>query len=315
MFMFQAHTAGTGKSYMANLISNLVRGRSCPVITVSNSEEMEKRLGSLILQSVPMFSLDNCTENVGGSVLCQLVEQPLIGIRVLGKSQLIECEWRGVVFATGNNVSVVGDMARRTLICTLDANVERPEMRRFKFNPVEQVLENRGEYVAAALTIARAYFYEEEKHKIKCESIASYDEWSRAVREPLIWLGEADPVVGMNKARDEDPERNMALILAQEWVKHMQPLTKPRKAEEIARIASERDANGNDLEWQPKRPELYELLLERCGMPNGRGIEVRRLGRWLRQLRGQVHGGFRFNLFGGDTHRGHNWMLQPIDFG
>ena len=57
MFLFLAHAAGTGKSYLVNLISTLVHGRPCPVITASNNkEEMEKRLGSLLLEGAPIIS-------------------------------------------------------------------------------------------------------------------------------------------------------------------------------------------------------------------------------------------------------------------
>jgi hypothetical protein len=45
----------------------------------------------------------------------------------------------GVLYATGNNVRVVGDNVRRALSCYLDAKMERPELRKFKFDPVERV--------------------------------------------------------------------------------------------------------------------------------------------------------------------------------
>ena len=48
-------------------------------------------------------------------------------------------------------------MVRRTVLCSLDAGVERPELREFAFDPIARVLENRGAYVAAAITISRAY--------------------------------------------------------------------------------------------------------------------------------------------------------------
>ena len=38
-------------------------------------------------------------------------------------------------------------------------------------------------------------------------------QWSDAVRFPLIWLGQEDPVDSMEEARDEDPERIAARAL------------------------------------------------------------------------------------------------------
>jgi hypothetical protein len=52
---------------LADLMATVVRGRPCPVITNSQSiEEMEKRLGALVLGGVPMISLDNCSSDIGG---------------------------------------------------------------------------------------------------------------------------------------------------------------------------------------------------------------------------------------------------------
>jgi len=115
-----------------------------------------------------------------------------VRVRILGKSETPECEFRGTVFANGNNITVVGDMTRRTLIRNLDPKVERPELRRFKHDPIRLIMADRGAYVAAALTIARAYWVLGER--VKCSPIASYGMWSRVVREPLIWLGLPDPV-------------------------------------------------------------------------------------------------------------------------
>ena len=158
LFAILAHDSGTGKSFLVDLIAVIVTGRLCPVITGSRSaEELEKRLAALLLEGSSMASLDNLSHDIEGDLLAQMVTQQYIKPRILGKSEVPECEWRGILFATGNNIRVVGDMIRRTLVCWLAAKVERPELRSFKFNPIERVLENRGAYIAAAITIARAY--------------------------------------------------------------------------------------------------------------------------------------------------------------
>jgi putative DNA primase/helicase len=129
IFAVIAHMAGTGKSFLVDLIATIITGRSCPVTTGSDSkEEMEKRLGALLLEGVPVFSLDNLSQDIEGDLLAQIVTQRPVKIRILGKTQMPECEWNGMMFATGNNIRVVGlDMLRRVLVCRLDAKVERPE--------------------------------------------------------------------------------------------------------------------------------------------------------------------------------------------
>ena len=124
------------------------------------------------LSADAIISLDNCMHDLEGQLLCQLAERPLVKIRILGRSEMPECECHTTVFATGNNVSFKGDMVRRGLQCNLDALTERPELREFKHNPLHQVLGDRGVYVAAALTIIRAYFAAGEP-KV-CGSLGSY---------------------------------------------------------------------------------------------------------------------------------------------
>jgi putative DNA primase/helicase len=221
-FLFRAHDVGSGKSFLANLISTIARGRPCPVITfVSSQDEMEKRLGALVLAGAPMISLDNCSENIGGNLLCQITEQPLIKIRILGKSETPECEWRGILFCTGNNITLLGDLTRRGLVVNLNAKTERPELREFDFDPIKRVLDHRERYIAAAITIARGYITA-GKPKV-CGAIASYGQWSEIVRSPLIWLGREDPIKSLDKAREEDPVRRASNTLIELWRKHLMP--------------------------------------------------------------------------------------------
>src|SRR6516162_5580342 len=69
-----------------------------PVITAaSNEEEIEKRLGSVVLSGAALISIDNCTRDLGGEMLCQLAERPLVRIRILGRSEMPECECRTTI--------------------------------------------------------------------------------------------------------------------------------------------------------------------------------------------------------------------------
>ncbi len=153
-----APTPGSGKSYLMDLASAIATGQICPVSNVSrNPEELEKNLTGLLIDGFPMISLDNIAHEIGGSLLCQATERPMIRLRPLGTSQIATIENTTTIFGTGNNAVVRGDMIRRTLTCNLDAKVERPELRQFAFDPLKEILDNRADFVAAILTIARAY--------------------------------------------------------------------------------------------------------------------------------------------------------------
>jgi putative DNA primase/helicase len=298
MTLIIAHEPGSGKTFLVNLISNMVRGQDCPVITTCKSvEEMEKRLGALLLEGAPMINLDNASDNIGGDLLCQITEQRIVRIRILGRSEAPTCEWRGCMFATGNNVALTGDMTRRGLICNINPKVERPELREFPFNPIERLLSDRGSYVAAALTITRAFIAVGCPTPDGCKPLASYGAWSKAVREPLVWLGKEDPVTSMEQARAADPVRSAARTMVALWKDHLKHNVGYSAADLIKAANNQKcvkDDNGvKEYDWE--LPELRELLLQQAGTPRGE-IEPRKLGNWLVSLRGQVHDGYYIGL-------------------
>jgi putative DNA primase/helicase len=309
MTLLRAPDVGTGKSFLADLISIIARGRVCPVITNAKSiEEAEKRLGALVLEGVLMVSLDNCSDNIGGDLLCQITERRLIRIRILGKSEAPECEWRGVLLATGNNITLYGDMTRRGLIANLDAKVERPELRKFSFDPIERALSNRGAYVAAAITIARAYIAS-SKPKV-CNPLGSYGEWSDAVRSPLVWLGCEDPVQSMDRAHEEDPVRRAINTLITLWRKCLK-LDVGYTAAELIKKASEqirRQSADQVYEFDYTYPQLRELLVQQAGTPRGE-VEPRRLGNWLMSIRGRIHDDHCIELVKENDAHGNKYAL------
>jgi hypothetical protein len=66
--LIRADTPGTGKSYLVDVIAMVATGQLCPVIAIAGSrEETEKRLGSVLLDGLPIVSLDNCTADLNGT--------------------------------------------------------------------------------------------------------------------------------------------------------------------------------------------------------------------------------------------------------
>jgi hypothetical protein len=314
MYLFRAFAAGEGKSHLVDLISHIVTGRPCPVITLSgNMEEDEKRLGALLLEGLPIVSLDNCTTNINSNLLCQIGSQRLIKVRILGKSEMPLCEWLGTAFVTGNNVGFVGDMTRRGLTGHFNSNEENPELRRFKFDPIKRVLADRGLYIAAILTMVRAYLLSGER--VECPPVATYTDsgWSRIVRETLIWLGLPDVWTCTEKARIEDPARKAARELVRLWKEYL-GTEKSYRIHEIMEKANEREESGNGWATNSGRylcPELRDFLIEEVGDRNGFAIDKGRFGYWLRAINGQIHDGYRI-VADEDRKRGNRWWLEAV---
>ncbi|MGH1571756.1 hypothetical protein ACRAWG_15095 [Methylobacterium sp. P31] len=302
----RAHTPGSGKSFLVDIASTIATGRRCPVIAAGKSEEeTEKRLGALLRDAVPVISIDNINGELGGDALCQMTERPLVRVRILGKSEAPEVECRATVFATGNNLILVGDMTRRTVLCTLDAGLERPELRSFAFSPIDRVLSDRGSYVSAALTVIRAY--RTAGAPPVCAPVGSYEDWSANVRAPLIWLGRADPVASMETARDEDPELSAIRELFGHWREHL-TLSSGYTANTIIRTACEKGLGSYDQTSAFQAPEFRDLLLQQAG--DGGAVSSRRLGKWLAKISGRVVDEHRLEMRV-DGSNGNRFSLCP----
>jgi hypothetical protein len=278
MLLVRAHMAGTGKSYLVDTAAVIATGRLCPVITALKSvEETEKRLGSIVLSGIPMISLDNCTHDLGGEFLCQIAERPVVKIRILGRSETPDCEIHTAVYATGNNITFSGDMVRRGLTCNLETLDERPELRKFNRDTLRQAATNRGTYVAAGLTIMRAYLAAGAPSV--CGPFGSYAEWSTMVRSPLVWLGEPDPVASIDAAQAEDSELADLREMIDHWRNELK-LDEPYASASIVEAASTAPAGFN-------APVFKQFLVRIAGDKDG-NISAKRLGEWLRRNSGRV---------------------------
>ena len=288
-----APVAGSGKSYLIDIASAVLSGERAPVIAAGRTEEeTEKRLGAALLNGQPIVSVDNVNGQLGGDALCQMVERPVVSLRPLGVSRLVKIESHATMFATGNNIQLVGDMTRRVVLCSLDPNMERPELRTFGSNPFDTVLADRGRFVAAALTVVRAYI--EAGCPGELPPLASFEVWSRIVRSALVWLGRTDPVETMDKARADDPVMTALAAVLTEW--HQAVGSSVRTIGAIKDEAELLNPFGSSA-----RAELRQALVDVADDRRG-GIDARRLGHFVSRHLGRIVDGLKFVAAEDDTH-------------
>ncbi|MFQ3894590.1 hypothetical protein [Sphingobium sp. R-7] len=278
-----APVPGAGKSYVIDIASCIGTGEPAPVIAAApKEEETEKRLVAALIGGQAIISIDNVNGQLGGDLLCQMIERPVVQPRILGSSKLVKIESRATCFATGNNIQLVGDMTRRVVVCSLDPGVERPELRRFKSNPRQTVMANRGKYIAAALTIMRSYAV--AGYPDPCPPLASFEDWSKIVRSALVWLGCDDPCSTMEAARDDDPVMSSLRSVFGSWHKAIGNVWKT--AAEMKQVAESR------LFDSLSHPELNEALKEVAEDRRG-DIGAKQLGKFLARHKGRVVNGLK----------------------
>lgn len=254
---------------------------------------MEKRLGAALIAGDQLISIDNCEAPLGGELLCQALTQQMLKVRILGKSKNAEVPTNAAMFATGNNLMLTGDVIRRAVRCSLDAGVERPELREFDFDPVAEAAAKRHVYVLAALTILRAFSVAGRPRK--SIPLGSFTEWSSWVRDSLIWLGMADACETMEQVRNSDPQQEALVSVVEQWSSMIGN-----------RIVSVKDVIDAAIEpksltvYSPRteflRPDFREALLTVAGEHGA--INSRRLGKWLSAKQNRVVGKMKFISMG-----------------
>ena len=287
LFAFTAPVAGSGKSTLVDLAAILATGREAGVIAQGKTEEeSEKRLGSLLLGGDAVIAIDNCEAPVGGDLLCQVLTQTTVRPRVLGRSEAPEVPTSAFVAATGNNLILAGDMTRRGLLCRLDPQVERPELRVFDKDPLVTLKSERGTYLVAVLTVLRAYHV--AGRPAQATPLGSFGEWSRTVRDALLWLGEDDPVATMEAARELDPKLDAMMSVTTQWARVIgQGFHTARDIIEKA-CETRLSENGNSASVNP---DFREALMTVAG--DGRMVTTRRLGKWLQAHSGRIAAGMQ----------------------
>ena len=216
MHAVSATAPSSGKSHLVDLASHIAIGRFCPIMGPGKSdEETEKGINTKLISGTPAFSIDNVHRALDIPALNIATERPLITVRVFGTLTDVEIENAVTIYMTGNNLAIIDEQMRRTVRCVLDAQIERPDLRTFTGDPTDTVLADRGRYLADILTIARAYLTGGTRPAIP--PLGSYGDWSRFVREPLVWLGQPDPVISMETLRQDDPATIRLRTIINAW--------------------------------------------------------------------------------------------------
>ncbi len=275
MHAFTAPAPGTGKSYLVELVCRIATGQPAPGCDYSADEaENRKQLDAALIAGSAVLILDNVDTEIRGSRLNQLLTQDRVTVRVLGLTKNVEVPCDTFVMANGNNLIVAADMTRRTLLCRMDAACERPELREFKANPLAEVQADRGRFVAAALTILRAYQVAGRPGRPK--PLGSFEAWSDLVRGALMWLGIADPAATIEAVRENDPRRGDLVAVLEHWNHH---------------IGDRRVTARELIQDAGQNAGFQDALLAVAGIAGS--INGRRLGYWLRANRGKVVNGVR----------------------
>lgn len=296
MLAISAPSPGTGKSLQAEVISAIVHGRSPAMLALGEDEaETEKRLYSALLAGDSLLVADNIETPLKGALLCQMLTQSSVQFRPLGASAMATVPTHTTLIATGNNLTIIGDLRRRVMLVRLDAGTERPEQRKFTRNVIAYVTKRRGSLIRDALTIPLAYLAARSPELPDLTPYGGFSEWDRLVRRPLVWAGFPDPLKPAECLRDTDPdlETTRALFAALRSTFGDTPTT-VQEAISKARENFPRFDGGTEAAHGDLRDAIQGAA--------GDKMDSRRLGGWLRRHKDRIVDGLQLQQAESDRH-------------
>jgi hypothetical protein len=305
---FSAPVAGSGKSKMVGFVAMVATGQeAASFVPAQDDVELAKQIGSVLIDGDTIIALDNCDHVLTSAMLAQALTEILVKVRILGRSEMCTVLNTALFTITGNNLKLAGDLPRRALRSVIDPKVERPELREFASeDPIIVARRERPRLVIAALTILRAYYL--AKKNPLSRPLGSFEDWSRWVRDALIWLGESDPCITMRAIRDEDPELGALKTVMAQWEAWL-GYNEFTGQQIIARATWTDDKPLlPGFEQLTSAPELREALLGVAGK-NG-AINSQKLGNFLARYKDRIVDNRRFVRTG--VLNGHTkWRLEP----
>lgn len=294
-FMVRASTPSTGKTLLSECLMLLVGAetRSLP-LPENDISEIEKRIFAKMLSGCEGMILDNLSGVVASNDLCSKMTSAVPEGRILGKSDVVPVINRALFVLNGNNVTAGGDLFRRVLPMTLDANTERPERRKFTFDPREVIKQRLENYRADLLSVLFT-FQAQGAPRTGKGSLGSFEIWDSVVRQCICWLIDkgaepvdmADPLDVLELSKSEDPHHQQHQRLLAAWFAVYGDT--PVMVKQLRELTKAHEFSSEDDETET----LTELLRE-VGVPRGKNeFDNRYFAGWLRRYRGKVTQGLR----------------------
>lgn len=291
LFLIDANVRGAGKGLLAQTIARIVLGREMPVSSYSHdAQEMRKRITAIAIAGDRMVLLDNLEGAFGNDALDRALTTTRWKDRILGRSEEIDLPLLSTWYATGNNVAVAADTARRIIHVRLDVLAERPEERTGFQHPnlIAWIAQNRPQLLTAAMKILSAYCRAGRPSQ-GLSPFGSFEGWSGLVREAVVWVGLPDPCLTRIKlAESADTTGDNLAQLISAWQQYIPFGMGVVIADMLGELyPSDRQFAPNSPEASTMRAALENLV----GCPPGKAPTPRQVGTRLSHFRRRVMNG------------------------
>jgi len=309
LMLFDASTPSSGKTLLVDLISSIAFRRSASRTAWSpHDEEVRKTITATAMAGDRLLLFDNVPN---GSTLqsaaldAALTSDGWWSARILGTNDMFDGLLHTVFFATGNNLSIGGDLARRILHVRLEPQDDRPELRTgFRYPGGELLIHakrSRAAILSDLFTILRAAILA-GRPRVGLSAWGSFDDWSATVRAPLVWLGLPDPGDTREALRDmADRGRSASWTLVHELDRMLTANKRGRRMTAKAVLMAVADPS-----WDALKDAIDELT----NVKPGHQPTPSQLARVFSTLRGRYFGGKTIEAIGEKGELGREWTVK-----
>jgi len=195
LHLIDGPSPGTGKGLLASVLLAPALGASVQLMSPANDDdEWRKRITSALAGAPGAILIDNIARVFASPDLAAALTTLEWADRLLGQSRIVRFPVRCVWVATGNNITLSTEIARRSVRIRLNPQQDQPWERQglcFRHPDLHAwVTHSRGALVGAALTLVNAWLAAGRPAGKK--TIGSYEEWSRLMGGILTVAGIPD---------------------------------------------------------------------------------------------------------------------------
>ncbi len=300
--LIDAPQAGTGKSLIAEVVAIVGTGRAGEMLGASrDDEEWRKAITAKLVGGSTLVIVDNVEGRLYAPSLARALTSRTWTDRVLGRSEVATVKQRATWAATGNNISLGGDLARRSYWIRLDAKQSRPWQREGFRHPdlTAWARKKRGELVAAVLTMARAWYAAGKPKAEGTPRLGSFEAWTETIGGILTFAGVGGFLGNLEELYDKADESSAEWeAFLQEWWRQLgdDSITGKALTKLITKEKALKDALPGDLS------EAFD---------KGEGSFTRRLGKALAKRAGTRYGDEGWHISeAGEERRAKLWRVQ-----
>lgn len=263
---------GTGKTLLAKVFQAIITGAEPSISALGKrEEEVEKRITSLLRQGDPFIILDNLTREVTSEALQQLATSERWQARLLNTNDAPIYPQNATWILTLNGAKMNRDIARRTVLCRLDAKTPNAyERTGFKIEDViAWARDRRAALIRAVLVLVRSWVVAGrpvDKEVVR----GSFEAWCRVIGGIMKHAGFNGLPHALRASQDRDVNNEDHRLLFQLWLAEIPP-GQPVPASVIGALAQR---NGLYPEHLPKGRDVAPMGLGKAMAPILKGSLV-----------------------------------------